>query len=191
MSILKPFCITTPLKLTPYPLLITRVSRGNWCGIRRSRLGLPSSLGQLLQGRFYPLTISGRVVLLFWIGAACVRGVGSLWTTFSFIVQQIMSCGQWCSVYLGSNELCQRGLLICSQLGRDFLEGTEIQPFGRLCHIAQCGAFGESRMPEVLRVVNHLSLMLKPSSSVPCQIGMWLFILLFVFLFQIWLSIVL
>ena len=77
-----------------------------------------------------------------------------------------MSCGQWCFIYLGSNGLCQKGLLICLQFGRDLLENIEIFPFGRLCHIASCGSFDESGMQEVLRILNGLSLMLKPSSLI-------------------------
>ena len=99
------------------------------------------------------------------------KGVRSLWTTFFFIAQQLTGCGQWCFIFLGSNGLYQRGLSIYSLHGRDPLESIEIQPSGRLCHIASCGVCGVNGLLEVLRDVNSLSQMLKPSSFIPCQTG--------------------
>ena len=71
-------------------------------------------------------------------------------------------------VYLDSNGLCQRGLLIYLQLGKVLSASIKIFLFGRLCHIASWGVFSKKGMLEFLREMNYLSLKSNPFSFVPC-----------------------
>lgn len=138
---------------------ITLLSSSNgklfpWKVVRQSKapIGLPSFLGLLHYGRYYLLTIFGTEVLLYWIGATRVRGVGSPWIIFFFISLQVVDNSV---VYLDSNGLCQKGLLIYLQLGKVLSASIEIFLLGRLCHIASWGVFSKKGMLEFLREVNY------------------------------------